>query len=149
MEPSLSENTNREVTGAITLDNQFLITQVLTETGGTFNGLIRHDNILYYYYPVDQNPYPPFPGTIVSMIYGANHYCIPIKATVHSHTPCLQDNTNGVSHPVGNDDIDLATKYPMATHWVIGCNAIGNFDKDNSNFFNVKSGSLSSTCKDM
>ncbi len=137
-----------EVFGYITLDNQLLVTDVLRIGGGNASGAYKHTDgtgkVTYYFtYPDTQGP-PS--GSYSGLIHTGGKYFIPIKASVHTHTPCRSDGTNGVSHDVGDDDKIFATKAPGLKHWVIGCNAIGEFNNKTQSFFNIQTGNISVTC---
>ncbi len=134
--------TNNEVFGYITMDDKLIVTNVLPFIGGSASGLYLFNNIYYYPYPDSQGS---LNETYAGIIHSAGNYFIPIKASLHTHTPCRLDGTDGVSHPVGADDISTATRYPGINHWVVGCNAIAQFDA-NGVFFNVQSGSLVVNC---
>lgn len=139
-----SVNTGNEVNGVLATDGTFFVTEVSGPTGGSFNGLYKNNGLLYYFFPVDGGPAPTNQGTITVN----GRYFIPIIATVHSHTPCLYDGSNGVGGQSPNDAtfangfVDVA-----ANHYVIGCGAIGQFSSNsNGSYFNIQTGSLSSTC---
>lgn len=134
---------NNEIFGYLTIDGKLIITNILPASGGTAAGLYHYDNTYYYPYPDSQGT-PT--GTYSGMVHSAGHYFIPVQASVHTHVPCRTDNTNGVSHPVGNDDKAFAQKYPGINHWVIGCGAVGQYNGINNNFYNVRSGNLSTIC---
>lgn len=134
--------------GYITADGQLIITNQLPFTGGAAFGTFTHPNgTPYYPYPMTQGaPIMNYTGMIQYPTNNPTHYLIPVVASVHTHSPCRNDGTNGVSHPVGNDDNAFAGKHPQLTHWVIGCNTIAQYDGTNNNFFNVQAGNISSTC---
>ncbi|NOS94738.1 MAG: hypothetical protein HOP30_22735 [Cyclobacteriaceae bacterium] len=134
---------NNEVYGFITTDGKLLVTNVLPINGGSASGPYTYNGTTYYPYPSSQGP--PI-GNYTGMIQTAGYYLIPIVASVHTHTPCRTDGTNGVSHNIGDDDANFAASHPSINHWVIGCNAIAQYDNRSSNFFNLKSGKISSNC---
>lgn len=139
---------NNEMYGYITADGQLIITNQLPFTGGAAFGTFTHPNgTTYYPYPMAQGaPIMNYTGMIQYPTNNPTHYLIPVVASVHTHSPCRNDGTNGVSHPVCNDDNAFAGKHPQLTHWVIGCNTIAQYDGTNNNFFNVQAGNISSTC---
>lgn len=83
------------------------------------------------------------------MVSNGSHYFIPVVASIHTHTPCRADGTNGVSHNVSDDDHDLASNHPDLRNWIIGCNAIAKFDRTNQNYFDIKTGNLSVICNEV
>lgn len=97
---------------------------------------------IYYFFP-DTNGPPS--GTYAGIQHVLNKYFIPVVASVHTHSPCRTDGTNGVSHEVSKPDRDLATEYPKLRNFVIGCGAIAEFNKE-TNFFNVRTGTLDNNC---
>lgn len=129
---------NNEVQGFITADGKLLMTHVLSLNGGAFSGIYKHTDpstnsiTAYYFYPVSQGaPLQSYTG----IVNNGQYYFIPIAASVHTHTPCRLDGTDGVSHNVGEDDTQFAKTYPTLKHWVIGCSAIARFDGVSPNFF--------------
>lgn len=76
----------------------------------------------------------------------AGYYFIPVVASLHTHTPCRSDGTNGTSNSVGSDDKTQAQTSPNIRHWVIGCGSVAQFNGSNSSFFNKHTGSLSTIC---
>ncbi|NBA87913.1 hypothetical protein GVN16_19240 [Emticicia sp. CRIBPO] len=139
---SRSISSGKEVNGVITLDGTFLVTQVSGILGGEFKGVYGYQGTLYYYFPVDGGAAPTFQGTIVS---GGKYY-IPIKATIHSHTPCVNDGTDGVTGNHSSDDVFFANKFPEASHYVLGCGAIGQFSGTSYGYFNIHTGTISQMC---
>lgn len=140
---------NNEAVGFVTKDGKLIVTGVVSNDGGGFKGLYRYANPVteldeyYYTYPVAEGA----PSLIYDgMLTRGDNYFIPVSASVHTHTPCRADGTNGVSHTVSDADQDLATKYPALKNWVIGCDAIAQFDNSSSNFFNTHTGPISTTC---
>lgn len=137
-----------EVHGYLTSDGKLITTNVLSFSGGEMRGVYPYRNPLtsvtqyYYTYPMSQGP----PTQSYSGIKdNGQFYFIPVVASIHTHTPCRIDGTNGVSHDVSAEDKAFATKYPGLRNWVVGCNAIAQFN-DSDNFFNVTTGPLSNTC---
>jgi hypothetical protein len=135
------QNNNHEVYGVVTQSGSLLITQISPNTnGGQFDGIYEHNGTTYYFYPADGNM-PGYSGTILS----GNKYFIPISATVHTHNPCMNDGTNGITDNDGSDDFPFAGKFSGINHYVIGCN--GSVAQYNSrSYFNSQSGNLSSSC---
>ena len=134
---------NNEVYGYITKDNKLIVTNIVSYNGGGATGLYKHEGTYYYTYPENQGaPTENYAG----MIHIAGRYFIPIAASLHTHSPCRSDGTNGVSDTVGDDDQALATKYPDINHWVIGCGSIAQF-KNDDDFFNIITKPLSSSCE--
>jgi hypothetical protein len=135
------QNNNHEVYGVITQSGSLLITQISPNTtGGQFDGIYEFNGTTYYFYPADGNM-PGYAGTILS----GNKYFIPISGTVHTHNPCMNDNTNGITDNDGSDDFPFAGKFSGINHYVLGCN--GAIAQYNSRaYFNLHNGNLSSTC---
>lgn len=134
---------NNEVAGYVTTDGQLLVIDILPYNGGNTYGTYDFNGVTYYPFP--DNTGPPS-GTYQGMLHERGYYFIPVSASVHTHSPCRTDGTNGVSHQVGQDDLTRAASSPNINHWAIGCNAIGQFNSTSTNFFNVQTGPLSSTC---
>ena len=92
---------NPEVYGVLTEGGNFLVTQELDAAGGQVDGLYRQDDpttgneITYFFYPVSQGPVF-LPGDNVRS--NGTYYFIPITATVHSHSPCITDGTDGITN---------------------------------------------------
>ncbi len=133
-----------EVTGYITDNGSVIVTGILDFDGGKSQGLYEQDGKYYYVYPTSNGA----PQHEVNSVISRDHYFIPIVAHFHTHTPCQNDGTNGVSHSVSDEDRDFAQRYPGLRNFAIGCNAIAQFDTGAS-FFNVQSGSLSSLCNNV
>lgn len=134
---------NNEMFGYITSDGKLIVTNQQSFTGGSAFGTYSFNGVTYYPYPVSQGaPSQSYSGMITTNTY----YFIPVVASVHTHSPCRSDGTNGVSHSVGADDISFASSHPQLNHWVIGCNAIAQYNATSSSFFNIQSGSLSTSC---
>ncbi|OOG18169.1 hypothetical protein BWD42_12950 [Sphingobacterium sp. CZ-UAM] len=139
---------NNETFGYLTADNQLIMTDVLALDGGQASGTYKYvnpDGTTSYYFTYPDTQGAPA-GTYTGIIHSAGKYFIPITASIHTHTPCRQDGTNGVSHNVGADDKAFATSAPGLKHWVIGCGAIGQFNSTSTNFFNILVGDLSTNC---
>lgn len=146
---NLSRTQNKEVAGFITTGGGLVTTNVGTYTSSKVIGLYEHYNgstyTSYYQYPVSQGaPKIVHPGMFVK----GGRYYIPVVATFHTHIPCEDDGTNGVSHTVSPGDNDLARRYPHTKHYAIGCGAVAQFNTG-SKFINVQGGSLSSLCKNV
>jgi len=137
---------NNEVSGYITQDNQLLVIDVLPYNGGTTSGTYTYNNITYYPYPDSSGP-PT--NSYNGMLHSSGYYLIPVKASVHTHSPCRRDGTNGVSHGVGSDDLTRALKAPNIKHFIVGCRAIAEYNGTKSNFFNIQTGFLSTLCKNI
>jgi hypothetical protein len=133
---------DNEVYGYVTADGKFLMTNVTSFTGGDVSGVYEHDGTIYYTFP-DTNGPPS--GTYTGMVHSVNKYFIPVVASVHTHSPCRTDGTNGVSHDVGEADRKLAKTYPKLKNFVIGCGAIAEFNSE-TKFFNVRTGTLDNNC---
>ena len=139
---SKSISSGREVNGVVTTDGSFLVTEYSGTHGGPFNGLYSYQGQMYYYFFIDGSPAPTYPGTLTSQ----GKYFIPVKATVHSHTPCLYDNTDGITNNYSQDDIDVATTYPGIMHYALGCGALGRFSSGSNGYINITYGSPSVVC---
>ncbi len=140
---------NNEVISFITADGKIIVTDILPLDGGITRGLYKYfdaftNSFKYYYtFPVSEGaPSQTYSG----MVNNGSYYFIPVVASIHTHTPCRQDGTNGVSHNVGKADKDFALNNSGLRNWVIGCGAIAQFDHINPNFYNIQNGPLSSTC---
>lgn len=109
---------NNETMGYITRDGSLLLTNVAGVSGGQVSGAYEYeDGTTYYTWPISQGPpAKQYEG----IIRRAGYYLVPVVASVHTHTPCRRDGTDGVSHPVGNNDNRLAYAYPNINPWVIG-----------------------------
>lgn len=137
---------NNEVSGYITSDGQLLVIDILAFNGGETWGTYQYNGVTYYPYPMSQGaPANNYAGIVQS----AGYYLIPIVASVHTHSPCRTDGTNGVSHPVGQDDRDRAALSPGINHWVIGCGAIAQYSGTSASFYNVQTGALSLLCNNV
>lgn len=138
---SRSLASGNEYFGVVTKNGEYLITQEQGVSGGNVNGIFNSsDGRVYYYYPrVDGEPSvisQSEPGRIGNV----NVWAVEIKATVHTHTPCISDGTDGVSHLVGSDDHALAGSLSSLRHYVIGCNATAEFNGTNDEFYNKGGG---------
>ena len=131
---------NNEIAGYLTIDEQVILTNILGPSSGGMNGVYTYQGISYY--PSNGQPNNNYQG----MIQTRGYYLIPVVASIHTHTPCRQDGTDGASHNVGTDDQTLASTYPSINHWVIGCGAVAQYNSSQSNFFNKSVGNLSSIC---
>jgi hypothetical protein len=141
---------SNEVFGYITQDGQLIVTNILGYSIGGASVPVAFNGKMYYGFQ-DAEPTLTYQGMLPSSYTtpdGVEHkrYYIPVVASVHTHTPCRSDGTDGVSQEVSSGDQNFAALYPQLNNWVIGCNAIAQYNSNNSSFFNVHSGSLSSTC---
>ena len=131
-----SVGSDSEYFGVITTSGEYLVTQQQGATGGQVNGLYNYNGQAYYYYAANGATSSPFLGAVQS----GQYFFIPIQATVHTHTPCVHDGTDGVSQPVSSDDTNLANVYPSITNYVIGCNGtVAEFNGTNPNYYNRSS----------
>lgn len=147
-----SVSTGKEVNGVLTTDGHFfLVTQVSGPSGGPFDGLTKYTEQLtgittaYYVYPANDDPMPTYTGTIFS----TGKYYIPISATIHSHTPCISDGTDGITNNYSSDDDATANFLPMINHFVVGCGAVGQYSATSNGYFNINSGNLNQTCNNI
>ncbi|WP_128546585.1 hypothetical protein [Larkinella soli] len=127
-----------EYFGAIITDGTYSTLSRVGVSRGKVEGLIEHNGTkqVYFYYPAKNKKTPPCQHLKISLR-SIEYYAIPLKATVHTHTPCLKDGTDGVSHEVGDEDLRFATLYPNMQHWVIGCDdVVAQFNSSNPEFFN-------------
>ena len=138
----LSQSGN-EFAGVLTTNGSFLITQELDPNGGGLGGIYNLNGQTYYQYPIAEGA-PS--GAYSGMLESVGRYFIPITTTVHSHSPCITDGTDGITNNIINDDMNFASNYPNATHFIIGCDAIGQFDGASNQAFNIELGDLSELC---
>lgn len=139
-------NNNREVVGFITSNGKIILTQIQGPNGGDVNGLVKSGGTVYYGYSDSYGaPIQTYPG----MLHQNGKYYIPISATIHTHSPCLTDNTNGVSQLVSNEDSDLAAELTTISHYIIGCDALGSYDEDSSEYDLIESGNLADICDEI
>ncbi|RJE74405.1 hypothetical protein [Reichenbachiella sp. MSK19-1] len=131
---------NNEVAGYLTADGQIIITATATLNGGGVPGIINFNGQSYY--ASSGTPKNTYLGSITNR----SGTFIPVIASIHTHTPCRQDDTDGTSHQVGLDDKLLAQKYPTINHWVVGYGSIAQFNSTQNNFFNKHIGALTSIC---
>jgi|GEM_PF-2164977 len=148
---SKSAANRKERIGFVTENGGLIETHEGTYNSIPIDGLIRHAGKTYYHYEQPASaPLPTWPGTLTNTSNISDpskiRVYIPIVATVHTHNPCRDDGTNGVSHAVGLDDKTLATMHPHINHYVIGCGAVAQYNATNSQFYNVVTGALSSSC---
>lgn len=142
----MSKNSNNEYAAVITIDGAILITQELNHTGGGIGGIYSFDGNTYYQYPTNLGaPSRTYLGQIVA----SNRYFIPITSTIHTHSPCLSDGTNGISEQMIPRDKLFAQNYPDINHYIIGCSAIGEFNGTRNSAFNIQIGSLSTLCSNL
>lgn len=139
-----SVSQRKEVVGVLTKDGKVMTVAITGYSGGSFGGLYHYQGNAYYTYPVS---YGAPTQTYTGMIESAGSYIIPIIATIHTHVPCLDDNTDGVSNKsLSEGDKNLATEFPMIPHYIIGCNAVGMFRSGYTSPTLKQSGPLSTTC---
>jgi len=140
---------DNEVFGYVTQDYKLIVTDVVTISGGAVSGLYNHDGVLYY--PFSDVNGPPTEN-YAGMVHAAGKYFIPVRASVHTHTPSRSDGTDGVTNfMVSSDDNALALAYPTIKHFVIGNGAIGSYLPQYgpvySSAYNVEAtGNLLATC---
>jgi hypothetical protein len=140
---SLSQIDKNEFAAVLTDDGAILITQELNPNGGGIAGIYSYNGKTYYQYPISQG----VPSrTYLGQLQSAGRYFIPIKATIHSHTPCLNDGSDGITNRNIDDDQNFASNYPSVNHYIIGCGAIGQFNQNSNNAFNIKNGNLNTLC---
>lgn len=133
---------NNETHGYITFDGQLLFTNITNFNGGSVAGLYQYENIYYYPYPKTGGDIG-VPGTKAT----ANYFLVPVIASIHTHTPCRIDNTDGISNrAVSDDDMNFSLKYPGLINYVLGCEVIANFSENNSEYYNVKTSAQSNLC---
>lgn len=137
---------NNEVFGYITSDGQLLVINVLPLTGGETSGTYYYNGITYYPYPDTQGP---LSGSYSGVIHSAGFYLIPVVASFHTHSPCRNDGSDGVSQLVSQEDKDMANQSQHINHWAIGCGATAQFDASNPNFYNKQTGQLSILCSNV
>lgn len=138
---------NNEVSGYITSDGKVLLIDVLTSSGGGTSGLYEFQGKTYYSYAKSLGaPTQNYAGMIIGSPSTNSYYLIPVSASIHTHSLCRSDGTDGVSHNVGTKDKLFASKYTNVNHWAIGCDAIGQYNGVSNSFFNKKSGSINETC---
>lgn len=136
----------KETVGVITADNKFIYIAQVGYAGGSWGGLYTYQGQAYYTYP-DSQGYPN--QSYAGIIHSAGQYFIPIKGTVHTHSPCVDDGTDGVtSVNLSDGDQQLAARYPNLKHYIIGCDAVGQFSTSNGNGSPtlLGTGNLSTTC---
>ncbi|OEK06595.1 hypothetical protein [Roseivirga misakiensis] len=139
---------NQEVFGYITTDGKVIMTDILSENGGSAGGLYEYEGTSYYSYPASQGkPSQSYAGMVKAGPSSNPYYLIPVSASVHTHSPCRSDESNGISHNVGNEDKVFASTHTLIKHYVIGCDAIGEYNGTKNSFFNKKLGNIDETCK--
>lgn len=141
----LNQQNGDEYVGVLTTDGAILIMQQLNPNGGGITGIYNHNGNTYYQYPTSQGaPSRTYAGQIIA----SGKYFIPIVASIHSHAPCLNDGTDGTGNTI-NDDQAFANHYSNINHFIIGCNAIGQFNGSSNQAYNISNGSLSSICNNI
>ncbi|RAV27386.1 hypothetical protein, partial [Sinomicrobium soli] len=142
----LSEDSGNEFAAVLTNDGAILIIQEVNSNGGGINGIYQYAGNTYYQYPMSQgSPSRTYAGQIQS----ARRYFIPIKATIHSHTPCINDGSDGITNNIINDDKNFASHYSAINHYIIGCSAIGQYNGSSNQAFNIQHGNLSTLCNNV
>lgn len=140
---AMSSDSGNEIGAVLTNDGAILIIKEGEKDGITWPGLYNFGEKVYYQYPTSQGaPTRTYSGQVIR----ANRYFIPIRATIHSHTPCLTDGTDGITNREIREDKQVATKHVNIKHFIVGCNAIGQFKSTRSNAFNIQNGDLSTLC---
>ncbi|QQL48781.1 hypothetical protein [Mucilaginibacter ginkgonis] len=139
-----SLNEQKETVGLLTSDGKFLCVAVTGYDGGNWGGLYNFEGQAYYTYPSSAGaPTQTYSG----MINRGGQYYIPVVATVHTHYPCHDDGTDGVTGgTLSSGDKNLANKYPMMNHYIVGCDALGKFANGDNSATLLSTGTLSSTC---
>jgi hypothetical protein len=142
----LSQSSGNEYAGVLTSAGAILITQQVGHSGGGISGIYNYNGSSYYQYPLSQGmPARTYAGQLVS----AGRYFIPIVTSIHSHTPCINDGTDGITNNIISDDQAFATHYLNINHYIIGCSAIGQFDGTSNQAFNISNGNLNSICNNI
>lgn len=141
-------NNNQETVGVITADGKFLTVAVVGATGGSWGGLYYQPDVsasVYYSWP--DNLGPPTQN-YAGMRHVANYYLIPIQATVHTHSPCLVDGTDGITNitQISGGDLSIAKAYRTIQHYIVGCDAIGTYAYNSTVPILVERGRLENTC---
>lgn len=139
-----SASTQNETFGLITSDNKFMYVSMQSYSGGSIGGMAIYQGQAYYTYPDTQG----FPNiNYAGIIHSVHQYWIHVKGTVHTHSPCLQDGTDGVSDMIlSAADQQLARRFTMIPHYIIGCDAVGSFSNSSNSPILLQSGNLNSTC---
>lgn len=110
-----------EAYGYLTPTGEFIATAVVGATGGNVGqGLYTFNNGVstsyYYYYPVSPGSTPP---AIAGTLTVRGNYYIPVTASVHTHTPCLFDGTDGISNMIlSAGDSALAASHPGLNNYI-------------------------------
>lgn len=142
----LSQANGDEYAGVLTTDGAILITQQLNPSGGGISGIYNFNGNTYYQYPASQgSPSRTYAG----QLFASGRYFIPIVSSIHSHTPCINDGSDGITNNIINDDKAFASHYSNINHFIIGCNAIGQFNGSSNQAFNILNGSLNSICNNV
>ena len=144
---AMSLKSGNEIAAVLTIDNAILIIKEGSRDKVNFPGLYTYFNgKTHYQYPTSRGaPARKYTGQVIS----AGRYFIPIKATIHSHTPCLTDGSDGITNRSIVKDKTLASEHNSINHYLIGCNAIGQFNSSSSNAFNIQGGNLGSLCNNI
>lgn len=142
----LSKLNKTEYSAVITIDGAVLITQKLKANGGGISGIYEYNGITYYQYPSSQGlPNRTYSGQLTS----TGRYFILIRATIHSHTPCIKDGTDGLSENLIKDDQNFAKQYTLVKHYIIGCSSVGEFNGSSDTVYNIKNDKLINLCSNI
>ena len=141
---NMSLSNNREVVGLLTSDRKIIVVAMLGYDGGKWGGLYPYQGTTYYTYPDSEGaPLQSYSGLVQS----AHQYFIPIVATIHTHSPCIQMGGDGISNMIlSQGDQDLAARFQNINHFIIGCDALGKFNHYSDSPILLQSGNISSTC---
>ncbi len=132
---------SNEVVGYITEDGEVIITDVLGYFGeGESLKAYSYQGEYFYHYPKSLGP----PSNVKYFPSGPNYY-IMVVARFHTHAPCRTEGGSGVNQLVSDNDKESAKSTPGLRQWVIGCNAIAEFQEFGP-FFNKSSGDLNEIC---
>lgn len=141
---AMSEASGNEVAAVLTEDGAILIIAEGSRDGIDFPGLHNFMGKTYYGYEISKGkPARTYSGQVERV----NRYFIPIKATIHSHTPCLTDGTDGLTNREIREDKIFAGEFKNINHFLIGCKSIGEFNHKTSNASNIQIGTLNIICE--
>lgn len=136
---------NNETFGYLTEDGKVIFTNILPLSGGQAAGLYNNENSNDYYFV-----YPKSAGTysFINPISNSTNTFVKVIASIHTHTPCRFDGTDGVTNKIVSlEDASLANQHPGLINYVIGCGAIANFNESNDSYFNIHNSSQSNLCQ--
>ncbi len=144
----LSQNHSKEVITLVAKDGKLMIIAVVNWTGGTFTGLVQDPQTgqwYYYYKATDGAPRLQYDEMIPP---GINYY-IPIKATLHTHPCNTTESVDGItgSNKLSDGDIQNAKARPSLNHYILGCEALGTYNKDSEKPQLVSQSKLKDLCK--